>query len=70
MTSQWLQAILEACGTILPGRHTYWLNWLDKEPFTTLFVDGNHENIARLNALPVHQWHGGKVHFIRHMCFT
>lgn len=22
MTSQWLQAILEACGTILPGRHT------------------------------------------------
>lgn len=52
------------------GEAYYWLNWLDKRPFTTLFVDGNHENIDRLNALPVHQWYGGKVHFIRPMCFT
>lgn len=21
----------------------YWLNWLQNKPFTTLFVDGNHE---------------------------
>lgn len=44
---------------------TYWLNWLEEKPFTTLWVDGNHENFTRLNELPVHQWHGGKVHFIR-----
>ena len=22
----------------------YWLKWLDGKPFTTLWVDGNHEN--------------------------
>lgn len=43
---------------------TYWLNWLEEKPFTTLWVDGNHENFDRLNELPVHQWHGGKVHYI------
>ena len=42
----------------------YWLNWLEGKPFTTLWVDGNHENFTRLNELPVHTWRGGKVHFI------
>lgn len=26
----------------------HWLDWLDKKNFTTLFVDGNHENFTRL----------------------
>ena len=43
----------------------YWLDWLEEKPFTTLFVDGNHENFDRLNALPVHTWHGGNVHHVR-----
>ena len=30
----------------------YWLDWLEEKPFTTLFVDGNHENFDLLNALP------------------
>lgn len=42
----------------------YILNWLDSKPWTTLFVDGNHENFERLNAFPVDEWHGGKVHRI------
>ena len=46
-------------------REAYWLDWLEKKPFTTLFVDGNHENFNRLNELPVHQWQGGKVHYVR-----
>ena len=29
----------------------WWLNWLEKCPWTTLFVDGNHENHNILNAL-------------------
>ena len=28
-------------------RETYWLDWLEERPFTTLFVDGNHENFDR-----------------------
>ncbi|MCD7752893.1 MAG: metallophosphoesterase [Lachnospiraceae bacterium] len=41
------------------------LDWLEKKPFTTLFLDGNHENYDILDAYPVKEWHGGKVHFIR-----
>lgn len=26
----------------------WWLNWLSEKPFTTLFVDGNHENFDRI----------------------
>ena len=48
----------------------YWMNWLDKEkPFTTLFVDGNHENYDRLYGYPVRDWNGGKVHEIRPSVF-
>lgn len=45
----------------------YWLDWLENKPFTTLFVDGNHENFDRLcgGEYPVRKWHGGKVHEIR-----
>ena len=41
------------------------LDWLDNKSFTTLFVDGNHENYARLYNYPVEEWHCGKVHKIR-----
>jgi Icc-related predicted phosphoesterase len=41
------------------------LNELANRNFTTLFVDGNHENFDILDKMPVSQWHGGKVHFIR-----
>ncbi len=41
------------------------LDWLEDRPFTTLFVDGDHENFDLLNALPVQEWHGGKVHCVR-----
>ena len=41
------------------------LDELDSKPFTTLFVDGNHENFDRLYSYPVEEWNGGKVHKIR-----
>ena len=43
----------------------WWLDWLEDKPFTTLFIDGNHENFDRLNSCPVEEWHGGKIHKIR-----
>ncbi len=43
----------------------YWLDWLDEKPFTTLFIDGNHENHDRLREMPVEMWNGGKVHKVR-----
>lgn len=42
----------------------YWRKWLDEKPWTTLFVDGNHENFELLNAYPVEEWHGGRIHRI------
>lgn len=41
------------------------LDRLECLPFTTLFVDGNHEAFDRLNSYKVEEWHGGKVHKIR-----
>lgn len=43
----------------------WWMDWLENLPFTTLFVDGNHENFDRLNGYPIESWNGGKVHKIR-----
>ncbi len=41
------------------------LDYLANQEFTVLFCDGNHENFDKLNAFPVSEWHGGKVHFLR-----
>lgn len=43
----------------------YWLDWLESKNFTTLFLDGNHENFDLLNAYPIEEWNGGKIHKIR-----
>lgn len=45
----------------------YWLDWLNDKPFTTLFVDGNHENFDRLysDEFPIVDFQGGKAHAIR-----
>lgn len=42
----------------------FWRKWLEQKPFTTLWIDGNHENFDKLNQLPVEEWNGGKVHKI------
>ena len=36
----------------------------NQRTFTTLFIDGNHENHDLLDQYPVEEWHGGKVHKI------
>lgn len=42
----------------------YWQKWLKDKNFTTLFIDGNHENFDLLNSYNVSKWNGGNVHFI------
>ena len=36
----------------------------ESAPWTTLFVDGNHENHDELMSFPVSEWNGGKIHQI------
>lgn len=40
----------------------WWLDWLNEKNFTTLFVDGNHENFDLLAGFPEEEWNGGTVH--------
>ena len=49
----------------------YNLDALNRRSFTTVFVDGNHENFDRLygNEFPVVDFHGGKAHKIRSHIF-
>ena len=47
------------------AREKYWLDWLEDKPFTTVFVDGNHENHIRLATYPVKEWNGGLINEIR-----
>ena len=40
----------------------YWIKWLNQKNFTTLFVDGNHENHDLLATFPTVQMFGAEVH--------
>ena len=40
----------------------YWLKWLKNKNFTTLFIDGNHENFEMLYNLPTVEFCGGIAH--------
>ncbi|MEA5038592.1 MAG: metallophosphoesterase family protein [Clostridiaceae bacterium] len=46
-------------------KENHMLDELDAASFTTLWVDGNHENYDRLRRYPTEEWHGGKVQRIR-----
>jgi len=43
----------------------YWLDWLNNKNFTTLFIDGNHENFFNLYQYPTIDFLGGKTHQIK-----
>lgn len=54
------------------SQERYWLNWLNSKPWTTLWIDGNHENFDTLKSYPVEEWKGGKIQKITenifHLC--
>ena len=47
----------------------WWQNWLDDQPWTTLWIDGNHENHDLLQTYPIEQWHGGRIHKINNSIY-
>lgn len=51
-------------GIVWNNINTELVEYYESKPWTTLFVDGNHENHALLNSLPVETWNGGKIHRI------
>ena len=47
------------------GRDDESLDWLERRPFTTAFVAGNHENYDALRKYPLEEWRGGIIRRIR-----
>ncbi len=45
------------------------LDYYSIKPYTTLFIDGNHENFDLLNSCPVEMWNGGKIHRVTDKVF-
>lgn len=58
-------------GCIWDGSNSdkYWLKWLEQKSFTTLFVDGNHENFNLLYEYPTMAKFNGTVGVINHSVF-
>lgn len=44
-----------------PANEPEWLEWLDAQPWTTLFIEGNHENYDVLGRLPTVAMFGDEV---------
>ena len=42
----------------------FFIDWLDSRPWTTVFIDGNHENYDLLDSFPTTMWNGGKVAYL------
>ena len=47
----------------------YIQNWYLSKPWTTLFVDGNHENFDLLSQFSTYNWNGGEIHKINDKLF-
>lgn len=43
----------------------WWQKWLNDQPYTTLFIDGNHDGFHLLEKYSVEEWNGGKVQYIQ-----
>ena len=48
---------------------SYYLDWLEKKPWTTVATLGNHENYDRIEALPVEEHFGAPVWVLRPSVF-
>lgn len=46
-------------------KNSYILKWWENKNFTTLFVDGNHENFNMLESFEIKEWMGGRARFVR-----
>ena len=49
----------------LGWKDEYKLDELEEQPFTTLFIDGNHECFPKIYSYPEEIWNGGRIHRIR-----
>lgn len=46
-----------------------WIEWISRQPWTTVFCDGNHDNHDLLATYPIVEFHGAKAHKISDSLF-
>ncbi len=51
------------------NRDKKWIEWISRRPWTTVYVDGNHENHNLLKTYPVIDFFGAKAHKISDSLF-
>ena len=51
-------------GVIWDDNDEILMEYYNSKKFTTLFIDGNHENFDKLNNYKIEKWNGGNVHKI------
>jgi hypothetical protein len=65
LTKNDLLIILGDCGILWANEwdkeELYWAKWLTAKKCTVCFIDGNHENFTRLNAVPEVEFRGAKA---------
>lgn len=71
MTKDDYVIILGDFGLVWDGsdQEKYWLKWLSEKPWTTLFIDGNHENFDLLELFPDIPMFGGTVQQVHDSIF-
>jgi predicted phosphodiesterase len=52
------------CPDRLSKRDLNFINWYESKNFTTLWIDGNHDNHIAIKTFPIEEWNGGKIHRI------
>lgn len=59
------------CSLVWEGgkEEQYWQKQIEQKKFTTLYIDGNHEDHPRLSQYPEEIWNGGKIHRIQNSIF-
>lgn len=59
------------CGLVWEGakEEQYWQKQIEAKKFTTLLIDGNHEDHKRLAEYEEQIWNGGKIHKIQNSIF-
>lgn len=64
MTKEDIVVIMGDAGFVWDGSETdkYWQDFLDKKPWTTFCVLGNHEAYPLIEKLPIVDFHGGKAY--------
>jgi predicted phosphodiesterase len=52
------------CPDRLSKRDLNFIDWYENKNFTTLWIDGNHDNHIAIKTFPIEEWNGGKIHRI------